>query len=376
MRLTTRMLAAGLLAFVMGSCGPESPTAPSDVPEDPASPATLGAAPVAVDGSASYAMHSAAAPSALTVEAVTAPIAPGEDAEFRITASPAAGRLLNVSVEVNEHRTGGVGSVRSEGLRIHRGATNGTYTVKTTTQTTRVNVTLRARTGYTVGNPGKASVEVGHFGDATTWPTPGFRVDASTATPRITWNPHPSATGYTVEFRRPISWTGRKDNGYAEMSNPLPPYAMRAKAHVGNDVTEWTDWFITCRPPDVRRGGDTMSGRHDESNECVSPAGANSEPASWPNPNLRVTDAASVPRIEWDSYPGATGYTVQFSRPIEWTGRKNFGYAQMYNPGPGYTMRVKAHLFSGAETAWTDWFNTCRPPSTHAGGPSDPPDCE
>ncbi len=96
-------------------------------------------------------------------------------------------------------------------------------------------------------------------------------------------------------------------------------------------------------------------------------------PSGWASPNFRAVDG-SPPLIQWDAYPEATGYTVEFTAPINWTGRKDNGHAEMFNAGPQYTMRAKAHG-DGWESEWTDWFNTCRPPYVHQGGPNDPPDC-
>ena len=196
------------------------------------------------------------------------------------------------------------------------------------------------------------------------WASPNFRaVDGSP--PLIRWDAYPDATGYTVEFTAPINWTGRKDNGYAEMSNEGPEYTMRAKAHGDGWETDWTDWFNTCRPPYAHQGG------VGDSPSCTE---APDESHVWAAPSFRVNEGTTPPQIEWNPYPNATGYTVEFTAPINWTGRKDNGYAEMSNEGPQYTMRARAHG-DGWETEWTDWFNTCRPPYVHQGGSNDPPDC-
>ena len=196
------------------------------------------------------------------------------------------------------------------------------------------------------------------------WASPNFRaVDGSP--PLIRWDAYPEATGYRVEFTAPINWTGRKDNGYAEMSNEGPEYTMRAKAHGDGWESEWTEWFNTCRPPYAHQGGPG------DSPSC---AEAPDQSHVWAAPSFRVNEGTTPPQIEWNPYPNATGYTVEFTAPINWTGRKDNGYAEMSNDGPQYTMRAKAHG-DGWESEWTDWFNTCRPPYVHQGGPNDPPDC-
>ena len=194
---------------------------------------------------------------------------------------------------------------------------------------------------------------------------PEFSVNENTTPPRIEWAAYAGATGYTVEFTAPISWSGRKDNGYAEMSNAGPYYRMRAKAHAASGDTPWTEWFQTCRPPHTATADPPTS----DADCSAGPTGA----AGW-DPEFSVNENITPPRIEWTTYAGATGYTVEFTAPINWTGRKDNGYAEMSDAGPEYTMRAKAHADNG-ETSWTDWFNTCRPPYEHQGGADDPPEC-
>ena len=190
------------------------------------------------------------------------------------------------------------------------------------------------------------------------WANPNFRVTDTTDPPHIEWDPYPNASGYTVEFTRPVNWSGRKDDGYAEMSNTSPEYTMRTKAHLSNGAeSEWTDWFNTCRPPNVHTGGPS------DPPNCTS-----AQPAQSWDPNFSVNAGANPPQIEWAPFSGATGYTVEFSDPINWSGRKDGGYAEMYNDGPYYRMRAKAHT-AGADTPWSDWFRTCKPPHTATADP-------
>ena len=367
-----RMLAS-LLAIVMVGCSEQSPTAPTAIesaamPAPPAgTPSGSAGGPVSVPEMANADQSTRRT---LTVQPVDDTIAPGEDAEFTIAADGPAPQLLNIRVDVNERRRGGVGIIRPGWAHIQRGQTSGTYTVETIASTTRVNLKLHGASSYVAGTPSHASVDVA----AEVWPA-SFRVNASTNPPRIEWNAHPNATGYTVEFHRPVQWSGRMDGRYAPMSNSLFRYTMRAKAHTASGDTEWTDWFVTCRPPTVRQGGNTMSTDKETANECDAPSGGDSGSPEWTEANLHVNAGTSPPQIEWDAYPNATGYTVQFTRPMHWSGRKDRGYAEMSHRGPKYTMRVKAHLAGGAETAWTDWINTCRPPRVHDGDPADPPSC-
>ncbi len=194
---------------------------------------------------------------------------------------------------------------------------------------------------------------------------PNFSVNAGTTPPQIEWAGYPGATGYTVEFTAPINWTGRKDGGFAEMSTDGPYYRMRAMAHAAGGDTPWSEWFQTCKPPHTATASPPTSDA-----ECSTGATGT---AGW-DPEFSVNGNTSPPRIEWAAYPDATGYTVEFTAPINWTGRKDNGYAEMSSAGPEYTMRAKAHRDNG-ETSWTDWFNTCRPPYVHQGGPEAAPDC-
>ena len=82
------------------------------------------------------------------------------------------------------------------------------------------------------------------------WGDPNFSVNAETDPPQIEWDDYPNAVGYTAQLTAPAGWTGRRDEGFAPMSDAGPEYTMRVKAHFSDGFeTEWTDWFNTCRPP-------------------------------------------------------------------------------------------------------------------------------
>ena len=168
----------------------------------------------------------------------------------------------------------------------------------------------------------------------------------------VRWDEVPEATGYDVRWgvaAEPARQTARVRA--AEFTTPAlsPGVAHAFEVSACNDAG--------CSEPSPEVQGSVEQ----------------EPPADWDSPNFRAVDG-SPPLIRWDAYPDATGYTAEFSAPINWTGRKDNGYAEMYNAGPEYTMRAKAHG-DGWESEWTDWFNTCRPPYVHQGGPGDPPDC-
>ena len=191
--------------------------------------------------------------------------------------------------------------------------------------------------------------------DAGEW---NLQVSESGSKLTVTWDAIDGATEYDVRW------------GEASLDPDARPEWSRVT------TTEFTTPVLT---PLVEQGFDVAAcnttGCSDWSPEVRGTVrtGSSQESHTWASPNFRVADG-SPPLIRWDAYPDATGYTVEFTAPINWTGRKDNGYAEMSNEGPQYTMRARAHG-DGWETEWTDRFNTCRPPYVHQGGPNDPPDC-
>ena len=161
-----------------------------------------------------------------------------------------------------------------------------------------------------------------------------------------------------------------------------PKYTVRVRTVLKGDAkTEWSNWKHLCRPPATGGGSTNENGDTPPTHPGCSggtTGGQTEEPIAeigWGDPQFAVNAETDPPRIEWREFPNATGYTAEFTRPINWTGRKDNGYAEMHDTEAEYTVRVKAHFDDGGETLWTDWFNTCRPPYVHAGAPDEAPDC-
>ena len=255
------------------------------------------------------------------------------------------------------------------------------------------------------------------------WPDPGLRIVVDSV-PRerpfahVHWQPYLkkeyNGLNYKVQFIRSIpggldlyeSGFLGKEGLTAPINDISSGIVMRVRAEVEVDKetnqgvaipSEWSPWWFTCNPAHPAKNligySRGTNGVHLPVNtenisviwnqihpgcSSISGRGQTEEPTEsigWADPQFEVNADTNPPQIEWREFPNAAGYTADFMRPVNWTGRKDNGYAEMHNEGPEYTMRVKAHFDDGSETEWTDWFNTCRPPYEHQGSDGDSPDC-
>jgi len=199
----------------------------------------------------------------VTISRGTSPINEGTNATFTLTASPAP--LSNITVNVRVTQSGSfISGTPSNSVRIARGGTTATLTVRTSDDDTvendgSITAQVRSGTGYVVGSPSSASVTVESEDDdepdptATPDPAPDLKPRFSTTISNKSWKRNKAISS----FRLPAATGGDGTLRYS-LNLALPSgvtrsnFTVRGTPSALKASTQYT-WTATDR------NGDTAS---------------------------------------------------------------------------------------------------------------------